>query len=179
MHLQRKNVRTWNRSSSETDEQWGMQKGGAFAASPAAPFIGVYTRCSRFAEEYHPPLPCLISNCTRYYLEKLARIDTWIFNEERVQLPGLEQEMCGPLLSEKVQWQLVVELGLGPCHLRAGHGTVFWHDLKYGMTWNILNCTSTTRTWGLCRAQNLGTAGYMARPASWAVLGPARHENDA
>jgi hypothetical protein len=28
--------------------------------------------------------------------------------------------------------------GLGLCHLRASHGTVFWHDLKHGMTRNIL-----------------------------------------
>jgi hypothetical protein len=59
-----------------------------------------------------------------------------------------------------------LELGLGPCHLRAGHGTVFWHDLKHGTARNILGRAGTTRTRGPCRAQNLGTAGYMARPAS-------------
>ena len=67
--------------------------------------------------------------------------------------------------------------GLGPCHLSAGHGTVFRHDPNYGTTRNILDRDCTKRTRGPCRAQDLGTAGYMGRPASWTVLGPVRHEN--
>jgi hypothetical protein len=37
-----------------------------------------------------------------------------------------------------------VELGLGPCHLRTGHGTVFWHDPKHGTAQNILGRAGTT-----------------------------------
>jgi hypothetical protein len=55
-----------------------------------------------------------------------------------------------------------LELGLRPCHLRVGHGTVFWHDTAR----NILGRAGMTRTRGSCRFQNLGTTGYMARLAS-------------
>jgi hypothetical protein len=54
----------------------------------------------------------------------------------------------------------------------------FWYDSKHGTTQNILGRAGTIRTRGPCHVQNLGTAGYMARPTSWVVLGPARHEND-
>jgi hypothetical protein len=58
-----------------------------------------------------------------------------------------------------------------------GHGTVFWHDLKYGMAQNILGYADITQTRESCRTQDLGTAGYMIRPTFWAVLGPAWHED--
>ena len=45
-----------------------------------------------------------------------------------------------------------LELGHRPCHLRAGHGTVFWHDPKHGTTQNILDRAGMTRTQGPCRA---------------------------
>jgi hypothetical protein len=52
-----------------------------------------------------------------------------------------------------------------------------WHDPKHGMAQNVLGYADTTRTRGSCHAQDLSTAGHVARPAFWVVLGPARHEN--
>jgi hypothetical protein len=42
---------------------------------------------------------------------------------------------------------------------------------------NVLGHAGMTRTRGPCRAQDLGTAGYMAWPVFWAVLGPAQHKS--
>jgi len=57
-----------------------------------------------------------------------------------------------------------------------------WHTLTLAI---LPSCSAwwatwpnTTRTRGLCRTNDLSMVGYMARPAFWAVLGPARHEND-
>ena len=120
-------------------------------------------------------------NCTvssvRKVDNKLFFKETKLASEEQFcNLPGLAI-LTLDYYTFEVQG-LCLELGLGPCYLRAGHGTVFWHDPKHGTTRNILGRAGTTCTQGPCHAQDLGTVGYMARPAFWAVLGPARHENN-
>jgi hypothetical protein len=70
---------------------------------------------------------------------------------------------------------VVTRAGTTPCYLKTGHGMVF--GTEHGTIRNILSRASTTRTRGPYCVQNLDTAGYMARPASCAVLGAAWHKN--